>query len=122
MTLAVAEMFFLQMIMGSGSLTGMGYITVNQISRLLFGTKKFSPTNIAVLPLVRPGYLHTITMVVEFSKRQTERVYGRRYSQISRRNGYSAFLKLPEAQFSLAPTEVFLNPLTVENPGNNCLL
>src|SRR6478735_6910702 len=97
----------------------MGYITVNQISQLLFGTKKFSPTNIAVLPLVRPGYLHTITMVVEFFKKQTEQVHGRRYSQISRRNGYSAFLKLPEAQFSSAPTEVFLNPPTMDNPGNN---
>src|SRR6478736_7150011 len=99
----------------------MGYIIVNQISQLLFGIKKFSPTNIAALPLVRQGYLHSITMVVEFSKKQMERVYGRPYSQISRRNGYSAFLKLPEAQFSSAPTGVFLNPLTVENPGNNCL-
>src|SRR6478609_9255306 len=99
----------------------MGYITVTQISRLLFGTKKFSPTNITALPLVRPGYLHTITGMVEFSKKQTERAYGRRYLQISRRNGYSAFLKLPEAQFSSAPTEVFLNQLIVENPGNNCM-
>src|SRR5687767_2861934 len=98
-----------------------GYITVNQILKVLFGTKKFSLTNIAALPLVRPGYLHTITGVVEFSKKQTERLYGRRYSQISRRNGYTAFLKLPEARFSSAPTEVFLNPLTVENPGNNCM-
>jgi hypothetical protein len=103
-------------------LLGMRYITINQILKLLFGKKRFSLTNIAVLPLVRPGSLHTITGVVEFSKKQTERVYGRRYSQISRRNGYSAFLKLPEAQFSSAPTEVFLNPLTVENPGNNCML
>src|ERR1700704_6524291 len=100
----------------------MGYITINPIPQLLFGPKKFSPTNIAALPLVRPGYLHTITGVVEFSKKQTERVYGRRYSQISRRNEYSAFLKLTEAQFSSAPKEVFLNPLTVENPGNNCML
>ncbi len=39
----------------------MGYITVNQIPQLLFGPKRFSLTNIAALPLVRPGYLHTIT-------------------------------------------------------------
>src|SRR5215207_576058 len=100
----------------------MRYITVNQMLQFLFGTKKISPANIAVLPLVRPGYMHTITGVEEFSKRQTERVYGPRYSQISRRNGYSAFLKLSEAQFSSSPTEVFLNPLTVKNPGNNCPL
>src|ERR1700712_2980397 len=96
----------------------MDYITINQIPQLLFGPKKFSLTNIAILPMVRPGSLPTIAGVVEFSKKQTERVYGRRYSQISRRNGYSAFLKLQELQFSSAPTEVFLNPLTVENPGN----
>src|ERR1700722_15107277 len=117
-----AGIIFLQMIMGSIYLPGMGYITLNQIPKLLFGKKRFSLTNITVLPLVRPGSLHTIAGAVEFSKKQTERVYGRRYSQISRRNGYSVFLKLPEAQFSSAPTEVFLNPLTVENPGNNCML
>ena len=38
--------------------------------------------------------------------------------QIFRRNEYAAFLKLPEAQFSSAPTVVFLNLLTVEKPGN----
>jgi DICT domain-containing protein len=66
--------------------------------------------------------MHTVTVVEEFSKKQMERGYGRRYSQILQRNEYSAFLKLPEAQFSSVPTEVFLNPPTVENPGNNCLL
>src|SRR5580698_42792 len=122
MFMVPVEIIFLQMTMGSIYLQGMGFITINQILKLLFGKKRFSLTNIAVLPLVRPGSLHTITGVVEFSKKQKERVYGRRYSQISRRNGYSAFLKLPEAQFSSAPTEVFLNPLTVENHGNNCML
>ncbi len=55
---------------------------------------------------------------VEFFKKQTEQVYGRRYSQILGRNGYVAFWKLPEAPYSSAPTVVFLNPLTVEKPGN----
>ncbi|MCW3106201.1 MAG: hypothetical protein JWQ09_707 [Segetibacter sp.] len=100
----------------------MGYITVNQILKLLFGIKRFSLTNIVALPPVTLEYLHTINGVVEFSKKQTERVYGRRYSQIFRRNEYSPFLKLPEAPFSSAPTETFLNPLTVEKPGNKSIL
>ena len=51
------------MIVGSIYVLEMGYITVNQIPQLLFGKKRFSLTNIAALPLVRPGYLHTITGV-----------------------------------------------------------
>jgi hypothetical protein len=65
--------------------------------------------------------MHTITVVKEFFKKETERVYGLQYSPILQRNKYSALLKLPEARFLSAPTEVFLNPVTVGNPGNNCL-
>ena len=39
--------------------------------------------------------------------------------QFSGETGTSTFLKLPEAPFSSAPTTAFLNPLTVEKPGNN---
>ena len=45
-------------------------------------------------------------------------MYGRRYSKIFRSHEYAAFLRLPEVQFSSAPTEAFLKLLTMEKPGN----
>jgi photosystem II stability/assembly factor-like uncharacterized protein len=62
------ETVSLPMIMGSIYALEMGSITVNQIPQLLFGKKRLSLTNRAALPLVRPGYLHTITRVNFYKK------------------------------------------------------
>ena len=45
------------------------YITINQTTSRLFGRKRFSLTTIATLPLVSPGYLHTITTMVSLGKK-----------------------------------------------------
>jgi len=57
------------MIVGSIYVPAIIYITVNQTTRRLFGRKRFSLTNIATLPLVSPGYLHTITTRVSLGKK-----------------------------------------------------
>src|SRR5688572_13471792 len=111
------EMVSLQMMVGSIYVLEMGYIIVSQTPQLLFGKKRCSLTNIAALPLVRLGCLHTITMA-NFYKKQTERVYGRLCTRIFNRKRYAPFLKLPEAQFSSVATTAFLNPVTMEKPGN----
>jgi hypothetical protein len=99
----------------------MGYITVNQIPNSFWTKDIFPDEHSSIAPGKAGIYAYNFWGGGIFQKTNGTRVYGRRYSQISRRNGYSAFLKLPEARFSSAPTEVFLNQLTVENPGNNCL-
>jgi hypothetical protein len=63
-----SEMVSLQMILDSIYVLEMGYITVNQIPPLLIGKNRFFLTNIAALPLVTLGCLHTITMANFYKK------------------------------------------------------
>ncbi len=83
-----------------------------------FWTKEISPDEHSSIAPGKSGIVANNYWGDKFEKNKRNEVYGRRYSTIFLSHEYAAFLKLPEVQFSSAPTEAFLKLLTVEKPGN----
>ncbi len=98
----------------------MSYTTAPQIPALLPGKKRFFLPPTAALPPVKTEYLPTPTLA-NFYKNQTERMNGRPSTPIFQRKRSAPFMKLPEAPFLSVATMAFLNPPTVEKPGNKSI-